>query len=628
MITFTKIIGRDIFSYPKVEFTFHNGIFNISGCNGSGKSSLFHILSLLLFNRCPKETLIDSASNYVTGEPWEVEGWFTDHLTEYYIRNSRKSGAITIKKDGKVISTKKIPDNLKLIESILGCSYEQFVFQCFQDQSSAVDLLEDTKDSARKSFIDSLLNFDELEVILKQTEEKRKQLSGKTGKINSLRDTIRTLESSIVPLQEKQKELPVVEIEEQISFYSVKIEELSGKTGQLKAEYDQLKLKVQQAEKEEETRKLIQDKTERLNNTKLPVFSQQECWESILSLSSEKAEAHSERCALWNELVDLRKAEELGKCNSCGAGVESGFYSQRIAELEERCKDLGSFVDSSEARIEGFRECHDTWKLYNSLSNDVDKLKADLKSDFDQDLGKLKEESESKFKEYQANSFDLKRFKDDLEVAQANFTNYNNHNQRQRAVTEVNRKITESNQKINLQLDKAKSELAKGEYEVELCGDWKRVIELYKVVEMKGFLSNLNQVLRKYLELLCGNTLSCSFYLDAEGKIQVRLNDAFKEVPYKNLSSGQKARIKLATLFGTVEIVSCLGKSSFNVLFLDEVFGSLDSAGKEGLAAVLSYLKNSGKSIYVVAHSEVFADVLFDGQIKINYENGLSSIEV
>ena len=66
-----------------------------------------------------------------------------------------------------------------------------------------------------------------------------------------------------------------------------------------------------------------------------------------------------------------------------------------------------------------------------------------------------------------------------------------------------------------------------------------------------------------------------------------------------NLSSGEKARVNISTILAIRSILSSLTSTKINLLFLDEVIGVIDEAGKEKLAEVL--LKEN-LNTFIVSH--------------------------
>lgn len=216
MIRFTRIVARDCFAYTLLDFNFIEGIHSIEGVNGSAKTSVFMTLMQGLFNRNAKGTKIDEVNNTITGKPYEIEVYFTKGSDEYAIINSRKAGTIEIYKNGKPKHVKRIPDNLKIIEDILGGDFESCRDQLYQSPKSSINLLEKDSDSSRKAFVNSILNLNEIDSSLEKFKLKDKELSGKGGQIELVKSQIRKFEEALVEEYELEQDAIDVSVYEKI----------------------------------------------------------------------------------------------------------------------------------------------------------------------------------------------------------------------------------------------------------------------------------------------------------------------------------------------------------------------------------------------------------------------------
>lgn len=105
-------------------------------------------------------------------------------------------------------------------------------------------------------------------------------------------------------------------------------------------------------------------------------------------------------------------------------------------------------------------------------------------------------------------------------------------------------------------------------------------------------------------------------------------SDAHRVLSCSMWSNGQKDRVKLACLFAVLELLELTGGAGFDLLFLDEVFASLDEEGREGLFKVLEYLKGRGKGIYTIAHEPIANAVVYDSIITAYREGGLAKLTI
>ncbi|NDB87246.1 MAG: hypothetical protein EB127_31875, partial [Alphaproteobacteria bacterium] len=82
-------------------------------------------------------------------------------------------------------------------------------------------------------------------------------------------------------------------------------------------------------------------------------------------------------------------------------------------------------------------------------------------------------------------------------------------------------------------------------------------------------------------------------------KLNVEITDNGNVIDILALSSGELARVNIATLLGIRKLMSSLSSSKINVLFLDEVMNVLDELGREKLVDVLL---NEELNTYIVSH--------------------------
>jgi DNA repair exonuclease SbcCD ATPase subunit len=77
------------------------------------------------------------------------------------------------------------------------------------------------------------------------------------------------------------------------------------------------------------------------------------------------------------------------------------------------------------------------------------------------------------------------------------------------------------------------------------------------------------------------------------------MDDVGNKNSISNLSSGERARVNLATILSIRSILSSLTNTKINLLFLDEVIGVIDAEGKEKLSEIL--LQES-LNTFIVSH--------------------------
>ena len=220
--------------------------------------------------------------------------------------------------------------------------------------------------------------------------------------------------------------------------------------------------------------------------------------------------------------------------------------------------------------------------------------------------------------------------KNEVSQIDTEVTKAKDHNALSRARKELNRQVEENNRDLLLRLAASRNELSNAESTLEDIRNWLGILgpKGYRVRKIDRFLRSFNILIRKYSEMITSGRIACVFYLDEDGEVQFTVTDSHKTVKWANWSEGEKARVKMSCLFATLEILEATGSSSFNVLCLDEIFGSLDEEGKAGLFAVLDHLRGQNKALFTIAHSELALAMTYDSVIRATkHEDGTTSIQ-
>ena len=139
--------------------------------------------------------------------------------------------------------------------------------------------------------------------------------------------------------------------------------------------------------------------------------------------------------------------------------------------------------------------------------------------------------------------------------------------------------------------------------------------------KLENLTKELEATINYYLSLLSDGQFQVSFRLDKE-KLNIIVSNNGVDTPIETVSGGEFSRIQTAILLAIRTLLSKLGGSSVNLLFLDEVTGVLDDEGKEKLIEVLS--EDDDLNVFLISHD--FTHPLIN-KISIVKENNISSIQ-
>jgi DNA repair exonuclease SbcCD ATPase subunit len=139
--------------------------------------------------------------------------------------------------------------------------------------------------------------------------------------------------------------------------------------------------------------------------------------------------------------------------------------------------------------------------------------------------------------------------------------------------------------------------------------------------KLENLTKELEVTINYYLSLLSDGQFQVEFTLDKE-KLNITVINNGISTPIETVSGGEFSRIQTSVLLAIRSLLSKLGGSSINLLFLDEITGVLDDEGKEKLVEVLQ--KEHDLNVFLISHD--FTHPLID-KISIVKNNNISSIQ-
>ena len=137
--------------------------------------------------------------------------------------------------------------------------------------------------------------------------------------------------------------------------------------------------------------------------------------------------------------------------------------------------------------------------------------------------------------------------------------------------------------------------------------------------KLENLTKQLETTINYYLAELSDGQFSIIFRLNGE-KLNIVVANNGKETPIETVSGGEFGRIQTSILLAIRNILSKIGGTKVNTLFLDEITGVLDAAGKERLVEIL--LQEDANTFFI---SHDFEHPLIE-KIHITKHNNLSKI--
>jgi DNA repair exonuclease SbcCD ATPase subunit len=99
------------------------------------------------------------------------------------------------------------------------------------------------------------------------------------------------------------------------------------------------------------------------------------------------------------------------------------------------------------------------------------------------------------------------------------------------------------------------------------------------------------------------------------------------EIPVQTLSTGEMKKMDFIVLISILKLMK-IKFNSINLLFLDELFSSVDQEGIHSIVSVLKQVSEDlGLNIFVINHAPMPHEI-FDYKIEVDKKNNFSSLVI
>jgi len=604
-IILKKLTFNNMYSYGKnVEILLDKEkITQLSAPNGTGKTSIALILQEVLYNKNIKGIKKgDILNKYVSDKDWSAELSFSVGANDYLISVKRTTTQtkVVLVENGIDISEHKVLDTYKKLHEILNMQFDIFSQLTYQSSIDLLDFLKAT-DSNRKKFLINLFNFSKyLELgdsIKVESNAVDKQLASKVGELKNAQDYINNSvisedkETKKVPAVDQQLKERIKELEAQIHNIDANIKQIDKNNLYIKerAAID-FSVSIQKPVDPELTDK-IQKERDKANLAKRLV---QEAKDNLKKLDL------NDKCYACNQPLDNSQSLRLKSNFEEDILVNTKKYNEHKAayeEFNEKQKNFNtelSLYNSNKAKIERFE----------TLSNLIDTslpLNTPDKQQIESELKNLKNSLISQENEYAK----VIKYNEDVNV----------HNTKMQTLREELQKFYSRQKELNNDIVKIRSKF--NNLQILKKAFSASGIVAYK---LENVTKDLENTINKYLAVLSDGQFSVVFRLIGE-KLNVIIINNSKEVSIESLSGGEFSRVQTSVLLAVRSTLSKIGGNSINLLFLDEITGVLDDAGKEKLFEILN--DESDLNVFLISHD--YSHPLIP-KIEIEKENNISKI--
>ena len=608
----SKIVLNDLkfsnmFSYGEKEncIRFNNNkITQLTAPNGSGKSSIALILQEVLFNKNIKGIKkADIINKWGKTKNWWAELNFAVDGNPYNIKVNRTGAKseVSFFQDKKDLSEHKVLDTYNSIRDLLNLDFNIFSQLTYQ---SSIDLLEFLKatDTNRKKFLINLFN---LEKYIKIGEVLKIKLNSELKEKVLLQGELKTIKSFLesTTISEKKIIVDVPEVNEdlvkQLGLLEKQIEDYSNickkidKNNMYIQERDLLKFDLSM-KAPKESQEVYDNLDEFKNDINKLSIHKRNVEKSLVEIDT------SDTCYACGQKIDNSQAKELMK------GLDKDLYETdiKLDALKEELEYAKDAVESYEDELDKYNKNKRAITKFEDLTQVIDETIA----------------------------VDYPNFGDiESQIKDLRVTINVQTKERQNALTH-NQDVGIHNAKVDALIEQKEDFLSRQkvvENDIISVSDRVNNLEILKkafstsgivAFKLENLTKELEVTINRYLSLLSDGQFQVSFRLDKE-KLNIIVSNNGIDTPIETVSGGEFSRIQTAILLAIRNLLSKLGGSSVNLLFLDEITGVLDDEGKEKLIEVLS--EEEELNVFLISHD--FTHPLID-KISITKENNISSI--
>ena len=310
--------------------------------------------------------------------------------------------------------------------------------------------------------------------------------------------------------------------------------------------------------------------------------------------------AHLTRLGAWksesiHEEKQLQKYQALAgmenmECITCGQDIDENFVNTMIKEHQERYDQCLKFADKDREKLQEAEENNEIHRTSNKAIKDWESIYRSIDDKLptqvinEEELG---DKIEALRKRIASTRESLSKVVEENE-------------RRERHNTRIGI-IQEQTEQFQEQLSSLESGLQSSEDKLTILEILKKAFSTNGLLAYKieSLVKELEILTNEYLAEFSDGRFSINFVVEND-KLNVEVSDNGNIIDILALSSGELARVNIATLVAIRKLMTSISRSQINVLFLDEVNQALDEQGKEKVVEVL--LKEDNLNTYLVSH--------------------------
>ena len=604
MIILQKLAWDNCFSYGKgneVNLA-ESTLTQLVGTNGVGKSSIPLILEEVLFNKNSKNVKKADIANRYVNQGYDITLDFSVDNDDYTIEVHRRATLkCKLTKNGEDISSHTASNTYKTLGETLGIDFKTFTQLVYQNTNTSLQFLTAT-DTNRKKFLIDLLKLDDYVAYFETFKEGVRAATQDVTALNAKTDTIvKWLEDNKLETTNilSKVDLPKISEKDEETLHKLQVdfENISEKNKKINFNNNLL-----------EQLKSIDINKLRADYQKYP--EEQDIKAHIGAISAWRQELSHE--TNMRSKYEVLKNAETQECPTCEQPIDMNFVMAHYNEHNERAEQCSKFVRQEQDKLE---KLEDENKIHRTAAKGIEEWEH-LFSSIDSGLSTTVSNPE-RVKEA------IAALKEKVRVARAELEEVASENERRERHNTRIEIIGEQTQQFENELSEVTSKLSGVEDKLSVLEILKKAFSTNGLLAYKieSLVKELEELTNEYLAEFSDGRFSINFVVEND-KLNVEVTDTGKTIDILALSSGELARVNIATLVAIRKLMTSISRSQINVLFLDEVNQALDEQGKEKIVEIL--LKEQNLNTYLVSHG--WTHPLLE-KIEIIKEDNISHLE-
>lgn len=581
-----------------------NRITQLTAINGSGKSSIALILQEILYSKNVKGIKKgDIINRYIKDKNWSGILTFSVDAVDYSV-SVKRSGASTkveLHKNGIDVSEHKVVDTYKKIQDILGLDFEIFSQITYQSSVDLLDFLKAT-DTNRKKFLINLFNLERYiaigERIKTRSSETEKEQIKLQGELKSVEDFLNT---TTIP---------------ELLYFKPEVTVDTSKDVRI-AEIDNELLNINATCKRIDKNNMYISERNSLN------FDLAMPYPKAFEYANEYQALKFDLTSLNNDIQRMQKEHDNVKindsCPACGQKIDNSHLVRIQQELRDKIdkakQSYNEGLVTAKRWSEELTDANAASKAYSINKTAIHRFE-ELSQLIDSDLP-------TTYPDHAALSRERRELQQEVDERQRLVREVTDHNKRVSAHNAKVEALKEQKSDFIIRQDRLKTDILNKSSEANALNVLKKAFSTSGIVAFKleSLTKELETTINYYLSVLSDGQFQVEFSLDKE-KLNINVINNGISAPIETMSGGEFSRIQTSILLAIRSLLSKLGGSSINLLFLDEITGVLDDEGKEKLIEVLQ--REDNLNVFLISHD--FTHPLID-KVSINKIDNISSIQ-